>query len=73
MFESMFVYMCVYIYIYIYIYRYHTITDVYKAALLPIKPSSDDDCGCNIMAKGFRFMPLGLVKLRTFQLSAWVT
>ena len=24
---------------------------------------------CNIMAEGFRFMPLGLVKLRTFRLS----
>ena len=30
-------------------------------------------CRCNIMAEGFRFMPLGLVKLRTFRLSAWVT
>ena len=28
---------------------------------------------CNIMAEGFRFMPLGLVKLKTFRLSAWVT
>ena len=28
---------------------------------------------CNIMAEGFRFMPLGLVRLRTFWLSAWVT
>ena len=28
---------------------------------------------CNIMAKGFRFMALGLVRLRTFRLSAWVT
>ena len=28
---------------------------------------------CNIMAKGFHFMPLGLVRLRTFRLSAWVT
>ena len=28
---------------------------------------------CNIMAEEFRFMPLGLVGLRTFQLSAWVT
>ena len=28
---------------------------------------------CNIMAEGFRFMPLGLFKLRTFRLSAWVT
>ena len=27
---------------------------------------------CNVMAKGFRFMPLGLVRLRTFQLSTWV-
>ena len=25
---------------------------------------------CNIMAEGFRFMPLGLVRLRTFRLSA---
>ena len=25
---------------------------------------------CNIMAVGFRFMPLGLVRLRTFRLSA---
>ena len=24
---------------------------------------------CNIMAEGFRFMPLGLVRLRTFLLS----
>ena len=29
--------------------------------------------GCNIMAEGFRFMPLGLVRLRTFRFSAWVT
>ena len=28
---------------------------------------------CNVMAEGFRFMPLGLVWLRTFRLSAWVT
>ena len=28
---------------------------------------------CNIMAEGFRFMPLGLVGLRAFRLSAWVT
>ena len=28
---------------------------------------------CNIMAEGFRFMPLGLVRLRTFRFSAWVT
>ncbi len=27
------------------IYRYHTITDVYTTALLPTKPSSDDDSG----------------------------
>ena len=27
---------------------------------------------CNIMAAGFRFMPFGLVRLRTFRLSAWV-
>ena len=25
------------------------------------------------MAEGFRFMPLGLVRLRIFRLSAWVT
>ena len=29
--------------------------------------------GCNIMAEGFSFMPLGLVRLRTYRLSAWVT
>ena len=28
---------------------------------------------CNIMVEGFRFMPLGLVRLRTFRLSAWVS
>ena len=28
---------------------------------------------CNIMAEGFRFMPLDVVRLRTFRLSAWVT
>ena len=28
---------------------------------------------CNIMAKGFRFMPLSLVRLRTFRLSTWVS
>ena len=28
---------------------------------------------CNIMAEGFRFMPLGLVGLGTFRLSAWVS
>ena len=28
---------------------------------------------CNIMAEGFRFMPLGSVRLRTFRLSVWVT
>ena len=28
---------------------------------------------CNIMAEGFRFMPLGLVRLRTFRLSTWVS
>ena len=33
------------VYIYIYIYRYHTMIDVYTVALLPTKPSSDDDSG----------------------------
>ena len=28
---------------------------------------------CNIMAEGFRFMPLSLVRLRTFWLSTWVS
>ena len=28
---------------------------------------------CNIMAERFRFMSLGLVRLRTFRLSAWFT
>ena len=28
---------------------------------------------CNIMVEGFRFVPLGLVRLRTFQLSTWVS
>ncbi len=28
---------------------------------------------CNIMAEGFRFTPLGLVRLRTFRLSTWVS
>ena len=28
---------------------------------------------CNIMAEGFRLMPLGLVRLRTFRLSTWVS
>ena len=28
---------------------------------------------CDIMAEGFLFMLLGLVRLRTFRLSAWVT
>ena len=27
----------------------------------------------NKMAEGFLFMPLGLVRLRTFRLSSWVT
>ena len=27
---------------------------------------------CNIMAERFRFMPLGLVRLRSFWLGAWV-
>ena len=27
---------------------------------------------CNIMAEGFRFMPLGLVRLSTFRLGTWV-
>ena len=28
---------------------------------------------CNIIAEGFRFMPLGLVRLRTFRRSTWVS
>ena len=28
---------------------------------------------CNIIAEGFRFMLLGLVRLRTFRLSTWVS
>ena len=28
---------------------------------------------CNKMAEGFRFMPLGLVRLRTFRLSTWIS
>ena len=31
------------------------------------------DSECNIMAKGFMFMPLSLVRLRTFWLSTWVS
>ena len=33
----------------------------------------DDRSKCNIMADGFRFMPLGLVRLRTFWLTTWVS
>ena len=33
----------IYIYTYTCTYRYHMMTDVYTAALLPTKPSSDDD------------------------------
>ena len=40
-----------------------------KSPVPATKLSSD----CNIMAEGFRFMPLGLVRLRTFRLGAWVT
>ena len=42
-----YIYIVLYDYIYciIYIHRYHTMTDVYTAALLPTKPSSDDDSG----------------------------
>ena len=32
----------------------------------------DDDDICNIMAEGCRLMPFGLVRLRTFQLSAYL-
>ena len=28
---------------------------------------------CNVMAEGFQLMPLGLVRLRTFRLSTWVS
>ena len=28
---------------------------------------------CNVMAEGFRFMPLSLVRLRAFRLSTWVS
>ena len=30
-------------------------------------------CICYIIAEGFRFMPLSLVRLRTFRLSTWVS
>ena len=62
-------YIYIYIYIYIYththtyVYRYHTITDVCTTALLPIKPSSDDDSG---FRHGFRVkasLPLALSAL----------
>ena len=39
-------------------------SQVYEAKMLFI---------CNIIAEGFRFMPLGLVRLRTFRLSTWVS
>ena len=28
---------------------------------------------CNIIAEGLQFMPLGLVRLRTFRLTTWVS
>ena len=28
---------------------------------------------CYIIAEGFRFMPLSLIRLRTFRLSTWVS
>ena len=46
-----YVHIYAYIYIYIYIYRYHTMSDVYTVALLPTKPSFDDDSG---FRHGFR-------------------
>ena len=39
------------VYLYKRVYKYHTMTDVYTAALLPTKPSSDDDSG---FRHGFR-------------------
>ena len=62
-------------------------SEIEKRALLTKKTAKRENSGrnrtakskdtlelwCNIMAEGFRFMPLGLVRLRTFRLSAWVT
>ena len=46
----------------------HLILDPYFIML------SVKQCGIsNIMAEGFRFMPLGLVRQRTFRLSTWVS
>ena len=47
-------------------YYYICFQDVYKKTCIQC-------LYCNIMAEGFRFMPLGLVRLRAFRLSAWVT
>ena len=58
---------CLYIYIYIYIYLCVCVC-ISKSGEIYLSISF-----CNIMAEGFRFMPLGLVRLRTFRLSAWVT
>ena len=61
------------------------VTDLKTRRLVGLKFLSQEFCdmglpdanrgtaGCNIMAEGFRFMPLGLVRLRTFRLSTWVS
>ena len=75
--------MCVGVYIYTRTYlQVHTHTRVYTS--MCIYPTHSVTGGvqgvmvtiieyCNIMAEGFRFMLLGLVRLRTFRLCAWVS
>ena len=38
-------YVCMYVCMYVGVCEYHTMTDIYTAALLPKKPSSGDDSG----------------------------
>ena len=51
------------------------IKEINNSALLLVRYSGRFLKGtkCNVMAKGFRFMPLSLVRLRTFRLCAWVS
>ena len=54
----------------------HQVISLFDDHLLPVSVASAPNSTpstCYIIAEGFRFMPLGLVGLRTFRLSTWVS
>ena len=66
-------YLCFFMFIRLSVNFYEFLFTLFMLISSMVRETGVQSQVCNIMAEGFRFVPLGLVRLRNLRLSAWVT